>query len=68
MINMAGLAGMVELGFSAAISRTASYFLGGAAQVPSLGGIKYIKSLQGINLCWPCWLNSYVEKIIETSL
>ena len=49
MINMAGLAGMVELGFSAAISRTASYFLGGAAQVPSLGGIKYIKSLQGIN-------------------
>jgi hypothetical protein len=37
MLNIAGLAVIVEFGFAATIGRYASYFAGGAADVPRLG-------------------------------
>ncbi len=37
MLNLAGLATMVELGFSLTIARFVSYFYGGATSVPRLG-------------------------------
>ena len=37
MLNIAGLAGMVEFGFSPTIGRFASFFMGGSERVPRLG-------------------------------
>jgi O-antigen/teichoic acid export membrane protein len=37
MLNIAGLAGMVEFGFNITIGRFASFFMGGSERVPPLG-------------------------------
>lgn len=49
MLGIAGLAGFVDLGFSATIGRYVSYYAGGAEGIPGMG----LSGVMGADVNWP---------------